>query len=160
MARRLVFILRLVLLFGVLSVGVPAQVDESKLAGLDSLSAAERQARLIGGANAEGQVVIYLNLDATVANALAGGFMKKYSGLNVEVGRFSGASIIARVEAEARAGKLAADVIMSGELGILVLVDKGVMARYRSPQLAAYPESFRDKERFCSEGLLNILVPA
>ena len=160
MARRLVFILRLVLLFGVLSVGVPAQVDESKLAGLDSLSAAERQARLIGGANAEGQVVIYLNLDATVANALAGGFMKKYSGLNVEVGRFSGASIIARVEAEARAGKLAADVIMSGELGILVLVDKGVMARYRSPQLAAYPESFRDKERFWSVSLLNILVPA
>jgi hypothetical protein len=41
--------------------------------------------------------------------------------------------IITRVDADARAGKLAADAIMSGELGILVLVDKGVVARYRSP---------------------------
>ncbi len=159
MARRLVVILGLMLFLGPPSVGVIAQVDESKLAGLDSLSAAERQARLIEGANAEGQAVIYLNLDATVANALAGGFMKKYSGLRVQLGRFSGTSIIARVEAESRANKLAADVIMSGELGILVLIDKGVMARYRSPQLAAYPESFRDKDRFWSVSLINVLVP-
>jgi iron(III) transport system substrate-binding protein len=160
MARRLVFILGLALLFGAPRAGVAAQVDESKLAGLDSLYAADRQARLLEGARTEGQAVIYLNLDATVANALAGGFMKKYSGLNVQIGRFSGASIIARVETEARAGKLAADVIMSGELGILVLIDKGVMARYRSPQLVAYPESFRDKDRFWSVSLLNVLVPA
>jgi len=160
MARRLVFILGLALLFGAPRAGLAAQVDESKLAGLDSLPAAERQARLLEGARTEGQAVIYLNLDATVANALAGGFMKKYSGLNVQIGRFSGASIIARVETEARAGKLAADVIMSGELGILVLIDKGVMARYRSPQLVAYPESFRDKDRFWSVSLLNVLVPA
>jgi ABC-type Fe3+ transport system substrate-binding protein len=160
MARRLVLIVGLTLLFGAPRGGVPAQVDESKLAGLDSLSTAERQTRLLEGARSEGQAIIYLNLDATVANALAGGFMKKYSGLNVQVGRFSGASIIARVDAEARAGKLAADVIMSGELGILVLIDKGVMAHYRSPQLAAYPESFRDKDRFWSVSLLNVLVPA
>jgi ABC-type Fe3+ transport system substrate-binding protein len=147
-------------LFGAPRAGVPAQVDESKLAALDFLSTAERQTRLLEGARAEGQAVIYLNLDATVANALAGGFMNKYFGLNVQVGRFSGASIIARVDAEARAGKLAADVIMSGELGILVLIDKGVMAHYRSPQLAAYPESFRGKDRFWSVGLLNVLVPA
>jgi iron(III) transport system substrate-binding protein len=124
------------------------------------LSAAVRQARLIDGARAEGQVIIYLNLESIVANALTGGFMKKYSGLNVQVGRFSGAAIIARVEAEARAGKLAADVMMSGELGILVLIGKGVMARYRSPQLAAYPETFRDKDSFWSVSLLNVLVPA
>src|SRR5512144_1323028 len=160
MARLLVVILGLALLFGVPRAGVPAQVDESKLAALDSLSTAERQTRLLEGARAEGQAVIYLNLDTTVANALAGAFMKKYSSLNVQVGRFSGASIIARVEAEARAGKLAGDVIMSGELGILVLIDKGVMAHYRSPQLAVYPESFRDKDRFWSVSLLNVLVPA
>lgn len=160
MARLLVVILGLALLFGAPRAGVPAPVDESKLAALDSLSTAERQTRLLEGARAEGQAVIYLNLDTTVANALAGGFMKKYSSLNVQVGRFSGASIIARVETEARAGKLAGDVIMSGELGILVLIDKGVMAHYRSPQLAVYPESFRDKDRFWSVSLLNVLVPA
>ncbi|MGE5218559.1 MAG: ABC transporter substrate-binding protein [Chloroflexota bacterium] len=130
------------------------------MSGLDGLSAAEREARLLEGARAEGQVVIYLNLDTIVANALASDFMKKYPGVSVQVGRFSGAAIIARVETEARAGKLAADAIMSGELGILVLIDKGVMARYSSPQLTAYPGSFRDKDNFWNVVLINVLVPA
>ena len=137
-----------------------AQSGEAKIAALDSLPATERQARLVEGARAEGEAAIYLNLDQVVASALAGGFMKKYPGVNAQVSRFSGASIIARVDTEARAGKLAADVIMSGELGILVLIDKGVMARYRSPQLAAYPESLRDKDGFWNVNLLNVLVPA
>jgi iron(III) transport system substrate-binding protein len=137
-----------------------AQVGENRLATIDSLPPAERQARLFEAARAEGEAVVYLNLDQVVASALSAGFSKKYPGVNVQVGRFSGASIIARVDAESRAGKLAADVIMSGELGILVLIDRGVMARYRSPQLAAYPESFRDKDGFWNVSLMNVLVPA
>ena len=125
-----------------------AQLSENRLAVLDSLPPAERQARLLEGARSEGEAVVYLNLDQVVASALTAGFTKKYPGVNVQVGRFSGASIIARVDAEARAGNLGADVIMSGELGILVLIDRGVMARYRSPQLTAYPESYRDKDGF------------
>lgn len=145
-----------------ISIGVAgaAQPADGKLAGLESFPAAERQARLLEGARAEGEVAIYLNLDPIVANALAAGFMKKYPGVNVQIGRFSGASIIARVETEARAGRLAADVIMSGELGILVLIDRRVMARYRSPSLAAFPESYRDREGFWNVNFLNLLVPA
>jgi iron(III) transport system substrate-binding protein len=140
--------------------GIAAQLVDSRIAALDSLSVAERQARLVEGARAEGEAVIYLNLDQIVATAITAGFSKKYPGINVQVGRFSGASIIARVDSESRAGKLGADVIMSGELGILVLIDRGVMARYRSPQLAAYPESFRDKDGFWNVNFLNVLVPA
>jgi iron(III) transport system substrate-binding protein len=160
MGRQLIFLL--VLLGYCLSTAnrSTAQVAESKIASLDSLPAAERQLRLVEGARAEGEATIYLNLDQVVANALTSGFMKKYPGVNAQVGRFSGASIIARVDAEARAGKLAADVIMSGELGILVLIDRGVMARYRSPQREAYPESFRDKENAWHVYLMNVLVPA
>ncbi len=137
-----------------------AQSNDAKIAALDSLPAAERQARLVDGARAEGEAVIYLNLDQVVASALSAGFMKRYPGVNLQVGRFSGASIIARVDAESRAGKLGADVIQSGELGILVLIDRGVMARYRSPQLRAYPESYRDKDGIWNVSLLNVLVPA
>ena len=137
-----------------------AQLSENRLAVLDSLPPTERQARLLEGARSEGEAVVYLNLDQVVASALTAGFTKKYPGVNVQVGRFSGASIIARVETEARAGKLAADVIQSGELGILVLIDRGVMARYRSPQLTAYPESYRDKDGIWNVSLLNVLVPA
>lgn len=136
-----------------------AQIGDGKLAAIDGLPAAERQARLVEAARGEGEAVVYLNLDQVVASALGAGFMKKYPGVNLQIGRFSGASIIARVDTEARAGKLGADVIMSGELGILVLIDRGVMARYRSPQLAAYPESYRDKDGFWNVNFLNVLVP-
>ena len=136
-----------------------AQNVESKTSVFDSLPASERQAKLQDGARAEGEVVIYLNLDLIVANALTDGFKKRYPFLKPRVARFSGASIIARVENEARAGKLAADVILSGELGILVLIDKGVMARYRSPLREIYPEGFKDKEGFWHAYLINVLVP-
>ena len=113
MKRHLFLVLALLFLIAPSGL-VFAQVGAAKLSGLDTLSATERQARLLEGARAEGRAVIYLNLDTVVANSLANGFMKKYSGVHVQVGRFSGASIIARVESEARAGKLAADAIMSG----------------------------------------------
>jgi len=144
----------------VLARGWAAQSSESKISTLDSLPASERQARLLEGARNEGEVVVYLNLDLLVANALTEGFKRKYPFLQPRVARFSGASIIARVENEARAGKLAADVILSGELGILVLIDKGVMARYRSPLREMYPEGFKDKEGFWHAYLVNVLVPA
>jgi iron(III) transport system substrate-binding protein len=136
-----------------------AQSGESKISILDSLPASERQAKLQESARAEGEVVIYLNLDLIVTNALTDGFKRKYPFVQPRVARFSGASIIARVDNEARAGKLAADVILSGELGILVLIDKGVMARYRSPLREMYPEGFKDKEGFWHAYLINVLVP-
>jgi iron(III) transport system substrate-binding protein len=160
MRRHWVFVLGLLAFLVAARDGMPGQVADSKLSALDSLSGRERQTRLIQGARAEGEAVIYLNLDAIVSRALVNGFMEKYPGVSVQVGRSSGASIIGRVETEARAGKLAADVIMSGELGILVLIDKGVMARYRSPQLDGYPESLRDKDYFWNVILMNVLVPA
>ena len=136
-----------------------AQVIESKIVVLDSLPASERQVKVVEGARAEGEVVIYLNLDLIVTNALTDAFKKKYPFVQPRVARFSGASIIARVENEARAGKLGADVILSGELGILVLIDKGVMARYRSPLREVYPEAFKDKDGFWQAHLMNVLVP-
>lgn len=137
-----------------------AQNSEVKLPALESLPIAERQARLIEGARSEGEAFIYLNLDVIIAKALTDAFTKRYPFVNIRVARFSGASIIARVESEARAGKLAADVILSGELGMLALIDKGVMARYRSPHRAVYPEGFRDREGYWHAYLLNLLVPA
>lgn len=160
MWRHFVVFLTIFIVGACVGTGIAAQSSDSKLAALDSFSAAERHAKLIEGARPEGEVVIYLNLDVIVTNALTEGFKRKYPFLQPRVARFSGASIIARVESEARAGKLGADVILSGELGILVLIDKGIMARYRSPLREVYPEGLRDKDGFWHAYLLNVLVPA
>ncbi len=160
MFRHLVCLPSFLLCCAVAGAGLAGQSSESKILAVDSPPASERQTRLLVGARQEGEVVVYLNLDLLVANALIDAFKRKYPFLQPRVARFSGASIIARVENEARAGKLAADVILSGELGILVLVDKGVMARYRSPLREIYPEGFKDKEGFWHTYLINVLVPA
>ena len=159
MLRHLVFVIGLIFACAIAELAPGGQVVESKIAVLDSLPTSERQAKVLEGARAEGEVVIYLNLDLIVTNALTDGFKKKYPFVQPRVARFSGASIIARVENEARAGKLAADVILSGELGILVLIDKGVMAQYRSPLRDMYPEGFKDKDGFWHAHLMNVLVP-
>jgi iron(III) transport system substrate-binding protein len=152
----------MILLFCVL-VLVPdlyAQTTESKLAWLDSLKPEERQARLVDAARKEGEVVAYGNLDAAAAQAIADGFMKKYPFIKANAVRVSGAGIITRVEAEARAGKVVSDVIDSGQLGMLALMDKKMMARYRSPQRDFFREGFKDKEGYWTAYMTNIMVSA
>ena len=73
MGRHLIFLLVLLSLFVCTHHRSAAQVAESKIALLDSLPAAERQARLVEGARAEGEAIIYLNLDQVVASALTAG---------------------------------------------------------------------------------------
>jgi len=131
---------------------------EAKLAWLDSLSPSRRESQLLEAAKKEGQVVAYANLDVSGAQALADGFMKKYPSVNLQMVHFSGASIITRLETEARAGKVISDVILSGQLGMLALLDKKVIARYKSPQRDGYREGFKDKEGLWTAMFTNLMV--
>ena len=137
-----------------------AQATEAKLAWLESLPAPERQARLVEAARKEGEVVAYGNLDAAAAQAIADGFMKKYPFIKASPVRVSGAGIITRVDAEARAGKVVSDVIDSGQLGMLALMDKKLMARYRSPQREFFREGFKDKNGYWTAYMTNVMVSA
>jgi ABC-type Fe3+ transport system substrate-binding protein len=136
------------------------QTTESKLAWLDSVPPQERQARLIEAARKEGEVIAYGNLDAVAAQSIADGFMKKYPFIKASPVRVSGAGIITRVDAEARAGKVMSDVIDSGQLGMLALMDKKMMARYRSPQREFYREGFKDREGYWTAYMTNVMVSA
>ena len=111
---------------------------ESKLAGLEKFSPQERHQRLYEAAKSEGEAVIYANMDVSAMKPLTDGFMKRYPGTKATSVHFSGASIITRIETEARAGKPISDVILSGQLGVLALMDKKIAARYRSPESEFY----------------------
>jgi iron(III) transport system substrate-binding protein len=139
----------------------PARVfcqTETKLAWLDSIPPAEREARLHEAAKKEGQVVAYANLDVSGAKALADGFMKKYPAIKLQMVHFSGAAVITRIDTEARAGKVSSDVILSGQLGMLALLDKKLAARYKSPQRDFYREGFKDKEGLWTAMFTNLMV--
>jgi iron(III) transport system substrate-binding protein len=137
-----------------------AQTEESKLAVLEKLPAQERQQRLLEGAKSEGEAVIYANMDVAAMKPLTDGFMKKYPGIKATSTHFSGASIITRIDSEARAGKPLSDVVLSGQLGVLALIDKKVAARYRSPEREFYREGFKDKDGLWTAYMTNVMATA
>ena len=94
-----------------------AQTAESKLAALEKLPPEERQQRLYELAKNEGEAVIYANMDVSAMKPLTDGFMKRYPGTKAASVHFSGAAIITRLDAEARAGKPVSDVVLERSIG-------------------------------------------
>jgi ABC-type Fe3+ transport system substrate-binding protein len=138
----------------------PAQTPEAKLAALEKLPVIERQQRLYEAAKSEGEAVIYANMDVSAMKPLTDGFMKRFPGAKAASVHFSGAAIITRLDTEARAGKPISDVVLSGQLGVLALIDKKIAARYRSPQREFYREGLRDKDGQWTAYMTNVMVSA
>jgi ABC-type Fe3+ transport system substrate-binding protein len=133
---------------------------EAKLSALEKLSGQERQQWLYETAKSEGEAVIYANMDVSAMKPLTDGFMKRYPGAKATSVHFSGASIITRLETEARAGKPVSDVVLSGQLGVLGLMDKRIAARYRSPESEFYRDGFKDKNGLWTAYMTNVMVSA
>ncbi len=137
-----------------------AQTAESKLASLEKVPVQERQQRLHEAAKGEGEAVIYANMDVSAMKPLTEGFMRRYPGTKAASVHFSGAAIITRIDLEARAGKPLSDVVLSGQLGVLALIDKKIAARYRSPEQEYYRDGFKDKEGLWTAYMTNVMVSA
>ena len=137
-----------------------AQTVESKLAALEKLPSQERQQKLLDGAKSEGEALVYANMDVAAMKPLTDGFMKRYPGVKAGSVHFSGAAIITRIDSESRAGKPLSDVVLSGQLGVLALIEKKVAARYRSPERELYREGFKDKEGLWTAYMTNVMVSA
>jgi len=158
MMRRIVVAVGFAWLFS--SAPIWAQSVESKLAALEKLPPHEHQQRLIEAARSEGEAVIYANMDVSAMKPLTDGFMKRHPGVKAASVHFSGAAIITRLDSEARAGKPLSDVVLSGQLGVLALIEKRMAARYRSPEREYYREGFRDKEGLWTAYMTNVMVSA
>jgi len=92
---------------------------------------------LLSKARAEGKVVFYANITAVQP------IMKAFSadtGVKAEYTRISTAKFVATAITEFEAGKFMADVVQ-GPLPVLELLkEKGMLAPYRSPVAAGYPD--------------------
>ena len=137
-----------------------AQNAEAKLAALEKLSQPQRQQRLHELAKNEGEAVIYANMDVSAMKPLTDGFMKRYPGAKAASVHFSGAAIITRLDSEARAGKPVSDVVLSGQLGVLALIDKKIALRYRSPEREFFRDGLKDKDGLWTAYMTNVMVSA
>ena len=137
-----------------------AQTAESKLAALEKVAPQERQQRLYELAKNEGEGVIYANMDVSAMKPLTDGFMKRYPGTKAASVHFSGAAIITRLDVEARAGKPVSDVVLSGQLGVLALIEKKIAMRYRSPEREFFRDGLKDKDGLWTAYMTNVMVSA
>lgn len=95
-------------------------------------------------AKTEGKASFYANI--TAVEPLIADFTKRY-GVKGEYTRISTAKFVATAITEHQAGKLLADVVQAPIPILDILKDKGVLASYRSPQAAGYPEWTRKDDR-------------
>jgi iron(III) transport system substrate-binding protein len=104
----------------------------------------DRQAALIEGAKAEGEVVFYSAMIVNQAlRPVSEAFMKKYPFVKVNYWRAESAGIFTKLSAEERAGKVVADVVEGTGVGESV-IQAGFAQPYATPAIENVPERYRD----------------
>jgi iron(III) transport system substrate-binding protein len=98
----------------------------------------------IAKAKTEGQVVFYSTMGIDTVRPVTLAFEKKFPFLKVEVLRLNSERVFNRVMIEHQTGKVHADVV---NLSVMPLLKaKRVLAPYRSPEMKAFAEKFRDTD--------------
>jgi iron(III) transport system substrate-binding protein len=111
---------------------------------LPNVRAASTDATL-DAAKREGEIVFYASMNLAEANIMIAEFEKRYPSLQVKFNRAGSEKLLTRVLAEARAKRVAADVIQTVEFSMHILKRSGVLARYIAPSDFLYPKNFKDE---------------
>ncbi len=92
---------------------------------------------LVDAANKEGKLVLYTALLLDSEQIVMKEFNKKFPGVKVDIVRAPGARLFTRIETEAAAGKLGADVVDMTDLGLAKRIEN-VFADYAPPNAAKW----------------------
>jgi len=123
-------------------------------------SQAKDRAKLVEDAKKEGKVLVYVSSNASDAKALEAAFEKKYPFINMEFYSSGKDALLTRYLLEARTGTYLADVYQSSVFPIMNLVEKGLLAKYYSPERDAYIDGLRDKDGYWNATYLNAVTMA
>ena len=128
-------------------------------AGIARAQTKER-AKLIEDAKKEGKVMVYVSSNASDARALEAAFEKKYPFVNMEFYSSGKDALLTRYLLEARTGSNLADVYQSSVFPIMNLAEKGLLAKYYSPERDGYIETLRDMDGYWHATYLNAVTMA
>jgi ABC-type Fe3+ transport system substrate-binding protein len=128
--------------------------NNRKLAGLIAIvialfccrspAAAQSEQEKIEAAKKEGAVYWYGSMNVDDASALIAGVNKKYPFMEIKRTRAANAPILSKLEVEARARGLNADLIDLDGFYVAQALKRNYWIRYVSPELAAYPKELSD----------------
>lgn len=141
----------LVILAVIVRLGVAALAEaavEDTLAELNAKPPEERQRLLVENAKKEGEVTLYTAVNMRDAQELIAGFNKSYPGIRVAISSLGGPGVLNKVLTEFRAGAHLADVVALNGISAVELIDKKIVARYRSPMIGFLRKGFVDAEGY------------
>jgi ABC-type Fe3+ transport system substrate-binding protein len=112
------------------------------------LAWAQTDARLLEAAKKEREVVWYTTTNLETSKIVAERFQKRYPFINLSLYRSTVGPLINRILVEARAGKFDWDVLSGGGEMFSPIMDRGLIAQYRSPESKAIDEDLMDKQGY------------
>ena len=129
--------------FGAELYGAEANV-ESLLADINRKPAEQRLKALLEGAKKEGVIHHYGSINTPDNDELTRGFAKQYPFIEVRYTRLGAEQVVNRAVTEYRSGVPSADVISLRGTFMPELLDKKIIARYKSPMAAFLRPGFTD----------------
>ncbi len=142
---------RLLLMLLVITLSAPS-VGRAQITG--------ERAKLVEEAKKEGKVVFYSGSNANDANAIKAGFEKRYPFIKFEYFRAGKDKLLGKYLTEVRSGTFLPDVYQSSVFPITTLQQRGLLAKYLSPERDAVPEALRDKDGYWTAVVLNAMTVA
>jgi iron(III) transport system substrate-binding protein len=133
---------------------------EPFFAEVNKLSGAQRQKKLLAGAKQEGEVMLYSSSGLEEVRAITKQFAGQYPFINTRIMRKGGSQLFDVAYLEFQNQKRIVDVYWAGisTLGPIVKQHKAMLARYLSPERAAIPEEYRDKEGYWTATRVSVAI--
>ena len=126
---------------------IGATVEET-LTALNAKPVEERQRVLIENARKEGNVNFYAATNMRDTQEIVAGFNKVYPFVKVGITSLGGPGVLNKVTTEERAGVALADVVTMTGGYVPELIEKKMLAKYRSPMVPFVRKGFVDAEGY------------
>lgn len=111
--------------------------------------------KLIEGAKKEGNVVYFTTMTLSQSKKVVDRFEKKYPFIKVELFRTGGGPMLNKIVTEAQGGRHAWDVVVGRGEMVLPLMQKELLASYRSPERKMIQDDLVDPEGFWTAYYVN-----
>ena len=121
---------------------------EETLAELNAKQPDERQRLLVENAKKEGTVNFYAATNFRDTQEIVAGFNKHYPFIKVAFSSLGGPGVLNKVSTEYRAGAYQADLVTLTGTYVPELIEKKILARYRSPMIPFVRNGFVDSEGY------------
>jgi iron(III) transport system substrate-binding protein len=113
---------------------------------LNTVSFAATLDAILAGAKKEGKLVLYTAMQPEDSTKVIELYRSRYPFVDATFFRAGSAPLLNRILTETRAGQFLFDVVSGKASDLLLLDKKGLLGKIVSPELASYPDKFRDKQ--------------